>query len=139
MLNRALAHIEPDKCRAHVCWGNYPGTHHCDIELRQIFNIVMGVKAKFISIESSNHRHAHEWEILKGFSVPQNKILMPGLIDTTSNTIEHPELVASAPVEFCKFAGTGKGHRVHRLRLCLNRLRRRRCRRHCLAEIKIAG
>lgn len=105
VLNRALAHIEPDKCRAHVCWGNYPGTHHCDIELSQIFNIVMGVKAKFISIESSNHRHAHEWEILKGFSVPQNKILMPGLIDTTSNTIEHPELVAQRLLNFANLLG----------------------------------
>lgn len=105
VLNRALENVDQNKCRAHICWGNYPGTHHCDIELSQIFNSIMALNAKFISIESSNHRHAHEWEILKDFSVPDSKILMPGLIDTTSNTIEHPDLVAQRILNFAGLLG----------------------------------
>jgi len=105
VLNRALEDVDQNKCRAHICWGNYPGTHHCDIELSQIFNSIMALNAKFISIESSNHRHAHEWEILKNFSVPDSKILMPGLIDTTSNTIEHPDLVAQRILNFAGLLG----------------------------------
>jgi len=105
VLNRALEDVDQNKCRAHICWGNYPGTHHCDIELSQIFNSIMALNAKFISIESSNHRHAHEWEILKKFSVPDSKILMPGLIDTTSNTIEHPDLVAQRILNFAGLLG----------------------------------
>lgn len=105
VLNRALENVDQNKCRAHICWGNYPGTHHCDIELSQIFNSIMGLNAKFISIESSNHRHAHEWEILKNFSVPESKVLMPGLIDTTSNTIEHPDLVAQRILNFAGLLG----------------------------------
>jgi len=65
----------------------------------------MKIQAKYISIESSNHRHAHEWEILHNFSFPENKILMPGVIDTTSNNIEHPELVAQRILNFVKFLG----------------------------------
>jgi 5-methyltetrahydropteroyltriglutamate--homocysteine methyltransferase len=107
-LNQALVNIEQDICRAHICWGNYPGTHHCDIDLKKIFNNVMKIHAKYISIESSNHRHAHEWNILKDFTLPENKILMPGVIDTTSNNIEHPELVAQRILNFVKFLGPEK-------------------------------
>jgi 5-methyltetrahydropteroyltriglutamate--homocysteine methyltransferase len=105
VLNNALKNIDQDICRAHICWGNYPGSHHCDLELNKIFNSIMRISAKYISIESSNHRHAHEWEILKDYAVPENKILMPGVIDTTSNTIEHPELVAKRILNFAKFLG----------------------------------
>lgn len=105
ILNHALGNVDRQRCRAHICWGNYPGTHHCDIDLSKIFNSIMRVKADFISIESSNHRHAHEWEIVNKFSVPEDKILMPGVIDTTSNTVEHPELVAQRILNFAKFLG----------------------------------
>jgi len=105
MLNQALESIDPQKCRAHICWGNYPGTHHCDIDLAKIFNGIMRIHADFISIESSNHRHAHEWQVVKNFVVPENKILMPGVIDTTSNTVEHPELVAQRILNFVDFLG----------------------------------
>ena len=107
-LNQALDHISPHKCRAHICWGNYPGTHHCDIDLKGIFNSVMKIQAKYISLESSNHRHAHEWSILKDFTLPEDKILMPGVIDTTSNTIEHPELVAQRLYNFVDFLAPEK-------------------------------
>lgn len=105
ILNQALENIDQEKCRAHICWGNYPGTHHCDIDLSKIFNSIMGIYANYISIESSNHRHAHEWELVKNLSIPENKILMPGLIDTTSNTVEHPELVAQRVLNYAGFLG----------------------------------
>ncbi len=107
-LNKALANIDPHLCRAHICWGNYPGTHHCDIELKKILNSIMKIHAKYISIESSNHRHAHEWNYFKDFDFPENKILLPGVIDTTSNNIEHPELVAQRILNFVEVLGPGK-------------------------------
>ena len=105
ILNQALENIDPKSCRVHICWGNYPGTHHRDIDLSKIFNSIMGLDATYISIESSNHRHAHEWEQVKELSVPKDKILMPGLIDTTSNTVEHPELVAQRVLNYAEFLG----------------------------------
>jgi 5-methyltetrahydropteroyltriglutamate--homocysteine methyltransferase len=107
-LNKALVNIDQDLCRAHICWGNYPGTHHCDIDLKKIFNSVMKIHAKYISIESSNHRHAHEWKLFKEFAFPENKILLPGVIDTTSNNIEHPELVAQRILNFVEYLGPEK-------------------------------
>lgn len=105
VLNQALASIESSRCRVHICWGNYPGTHHCDIGLRQIFNQVVSVNAKFISLEASNHRHAHEWRLFEKLKFPEDKILMPGVIDTSSNAVEHPELVEQRIVNFAKILG----------------------------------
>jgi 5-methyltetrahydropteroyltriglutamate--homocysteine methyltransferase len=104
-LNRALANIDEQNCRAHICWGNYPGTHHCDIDLSKIFESVMKIDAKYISLESSNHRHAHEWKIFENVPFPEDKILLPGVIDTTSNNIEHPELVAQRILNFVELLG----------------------------------
>jgi 5-methyltetrahydropteroyltriglutamate--homocysteine methyltransferase len=108
ILNQATRNVDGKKCRAHICWGNYPGTHHCDIGLDKIFDTIMRINARYISIESSNHRHAHEWQILKNCAFPEEKILMPGVIDTTSNTIEHPELVAQRILTFAKILGPEK-------------------------------
>jgi 5-methyltetrahydropteroyltriglutamate--homocysteine methyltransferase len=105
VLNQALASIDPARCRVHICWGNYPGTHHCDIGLKQIFNHVASVNAKFISLEASNHRHAHEWRLFEELNFPEDKILMPGVIDTSSNTVEHPDLVAQRITNFAKILG----------------------------------
>jgi 5-methyltetrahydropteroyltriglutamate--homocysteine methyltransferase len=105
ILNQALAAIPADRCRVHICWGNYPGTHHRDIELKTIFDRVMRVKARFISIEASNHRHAHEWEVFKELALPEDKVLMPGVIDTTSNIVEHPDLVAQRIVNYARLLG----------------------------------
>lgn len=105
VLNQALEAIDPRKCRAHICWGNYPGTHHCDIDLSKIFDHIMRINAGSISIEASNHRHAHEWEQVKNLSIPADKILLPGLIDTTSNTVEHPELVAQRALNYADILG----------------------------------
>lgn len=104
-LNQALAAIASDRCRMHVCWGNYAGTHHCDIGLAQIFEPIMKVKARFVSIEASNHRHAHEWRVFGELPFPENKILMPGVIDTSSNIVEHPELVAQRIANFTRLLG----------------------------------
>jgi 5-methyltetrahydropteroyltriglutamate--homocysteine methyltransferase len=93
-LNSALSGLEAHQVRAHVCWGNYPGTHHCDVELATIFNEINKVDAKYLSLEASNHRHAHEWQVFEKFDFPDDKVLLPGIIDTSSNTVEHPDLVA---------------------------------------------
>ena len=104
-LNQALANIDQDMCRVHICWGNYPGTHHCDIDLDKIYNHVMQVNARYISLESSNHRHAHEWEVFKDFPFPEDKILMPGVVDTTSVNVEHPKLIAQRLRNFVNILG----------------------------------
>ena len=104
-LNQALADVNPARCRVHICWGNYPGTHHCDIDLKTIFNHVTDVKARFISLESSNHRHAHEWTVFSELPFPDDKILLPGVIDTSSDTVEHPELVAQRITNFANILG----------------------------------
>ena len=108
VLNQSLENANPNKSRVHICWGNYPGTHHCDIDLSKIYHSVMQVNAKYISLESSNHRHAHEWEIFKEFAFPDHKILMPGVIDTTSNTVEHPNLVAQRILNFAEILGADR-------------------------------
>jgi len=109
VVNKALAGIDPASCRAHICWGNYPGTHHCDIELPKIMHHINRLVPRAISLESCNHRHAHEWEILREIKLSDDKILLPGVIDTTSNTVEHPELVAT---RICNFAGILGADRV---------------------------
>ncbi len=104
-LNQALADVDPDRCRVHICWGNYPGTHHCDIDLKTIFKHVTAVEARFISLESSNHRHAHEWAVFSDLPFPDDKMLLPGVIDTSSNTVEHPDLVAQRIANFANILG----------------------------------
>ena len=108
VLNQALESINPDKCRAHICWGNYPGTHHRDIELKTIFNRVMEVNARFLSIEASNHRHAHEWKVFEELKLPGDKVLMPGVIDTTSNIVEHPDLIAHRIGNYANLLGSDR-------------------------------
>jgi 5-methyltetrahydropteroyltriglutamate--homocysteine methyltransferase len=108
VLNHALASIDPARCRVHVCWGNYPGTHHCDIGLEKIFNRILAVNAKFVSLEASNHRHAHEWTVFEELTFPEDKVLMPGVIDTSSNSLEHPELVAERIFNFANMLGSDR-------------------------------
>ncbi len=105
VLNSALANVPPEKCRAHICWGNYPGTHHCDIELQPLLPFLYRLRPSYLSIESCNHRHGHEWRLFDHYPPPQDKILMPGVIDTTSNTVEHPDLVAARLENFVRILG----------------------------------
>ena len=105
VLNETLRNIPPDRVRLHLCWGNYPGPHHRDVELREIIDIVMGVRAHTIVLEAANPRHAHEWKVFEETSLPDDKILAPGVIDTTSSHIEHPGLVAERITRYANLIG----------------------------------
>jgi 5-methyltetrahydropteroyltriglutamate--homocysteine methyltransferase len=94
VLNYALANVPPDRVRLHLCWGNYEGPHHHDVALRDIIDIVLKARVGAISYEASNPRHEHEWAVFKDVRLPDGMILIPGVIDSVTNFIEHPELVA---------------------------------------------
>ena len=94
MLNHALRNLPADRMRMHICWGNYEGPHHHDIPLEQLLPVVIKAKPQALLFEASNPRHAHEWTVFRKQKVPDDKILMPGVLSTTTNYIEHPELVA---------------------------------------------
>ena len=102
-LNYSLEGIDSDMVRIHICWGNYEGPHTYDISLEKILPIILKVKAKFLLLESSNARHAHEWKVFENIKLPKNKILVPGLIDSTSNFVEHPELVLDRLKQFSQY------------------------------------
>jgi len=105
VLNAATATIPPDKLRVHLCWGNYPGPHHRDVPLEQIIDLILTVRAQGLSFEAANSRHAHEWKVFENTRVPEDKVLIPGVIESMSNRIEHPELVAERIVRFAKIVG----------------------------------
>jgi 5-methyltetrahydropteroyltriglutamate--homocysteine methyltransferase len=93
-LNHALADVPPDRSRLHLCWGNYEGPHHHDVALRDILEIVFKARPQGLSYEASNPRHEHEWAVFKDVKLPDGKVLIPGVIDSVTNFVEHPELVA---------------------------------------------
>ena len=93
-MNQAIKGLPTDKIRLHLCWGNYAGPHHHDIELKEIVEPVLKINADFIYVEAANPRHAHEWEVWKQIKLPDEKALIPGVIDTLTNHVEHPHLVA---------------------------------------------
>jgi 5-methyltetrahydropteroyltriglutamate--homocysteine methyltransferase len=109
VLNNALSGMDPARCRVHICWGNYPGTHHRDVALETIYASLMRLRPRYLSLESCNHRHAHEVELFETLPFPDDKVLMPGVIDTRSNTVEHPDLVAQ---RLRRFAGALGAERV---------------------------
>ncbi len=94
LLNAATAGLPPDRMRLHICWGNYEGPHSHDLPLLKIIDIAFKARPQAISIEAANPRHDHEWEDLKTIKIPDDKILIPGVIDSTNNFVEHPRLVA---------------------------------------------
>jgi 5-methyltetrahydropteroyltriglutamate--homocysteine methyltransferase len=100
-LNHALRNVPGDRVRFHVCWGNYEGPHHLDIGLEKIIDLVLRAKPDLILFEAANPRHAHEWTVWRDTAIPEEKVLVPGVLDTTTNFIEHPELVAE---RICRFA-----------------------------------
>ncbi len=93
-LNRALANIPPEQLRLHLCWGNYEGPHHYDVPLADILDIVFAARPAALSFEAANPRHAHEWEVFDRVKLPAGKLLIPGVLESKSNFIEHPELIA---------------------------------------------
>jgi 5-methyltetrahydropteroyltriglutamate--homocysteine methyltransferase len=104
-LNAATARIAPEKLRMHVCWGNYEGPHDFDIPLERIINIILRARPATILFEAANPRHEHEWKIWAQAKIPDDKILAPGLIDTCSNYVEHPELIAQRIERFAAIVG----------------------------------
>jgi 5-methyltetrahydropteroyltriglutamate--homocysteine methyltransferase len=104
-LNHALRDIPPDRLRLHLCWGNYEGPHHRDIPLKDILGIVLKARPQAISLEGANPRHEHEWAVFQGVKLPEDKILIPGVLDSTTNFIEHPELVAQRLVRYAEVVG----------------------------------
>ncbi len=102
-LNEAIKNIDPSKIRMHICWGNYEGPHTHDISLKKIISIVFKANIKYYLIESSNPRHSHEWKVFEKFKVPDDKTIVPGVIDTTTNFVEHPEVVKDRILQFSKF------------------------------------
>ena len=105
VLNAALVNIPANRVRMHICWGNYEGPYHLDIPLEQLFDTLMAAKPNGLLIESSNPRHAHEWELFRSRSLPDEKVLIPGVIDSVTNYIEHPELVAQRIIRFADLVG----------------------------------
>jgi 5-methyltetrahydropteroyltriglutamate--homocysteine methyltransferase len=104
-INRALRDVSADRVRLHVCWGNYEGPHHLDIGLSKIIDVVLRAKPATILFEAANPRHEHEWVVWRDAEVPEDKVLAPGVIDSTCNYIEHPELVAQRLRRFAEIAG----------------------------------
>jgi 5-methyltetrahydropteroyltriglutamate--homocysteine methyltransferase len=104
-LNHALAGIAPENLRMHLCWGNYEGPHHRDVPLADIIDIVLRARPAVISFEAANPRHAHEWALFEKLKLPEGKILIPGVIESKSNFIEHPELIAQRIGRYAKLVG----------------------------------
>ena len=104
-LNHALADIPADRVRLHLCWGNYEGPHHRDVPLSDIIDIVVKARPAGISFEAANPRHAHEWSVFRNFKLPAGKVLIPGVLDSTTNYIEHPELIAERLGRYAEVVG----------------------------------
>jgi 5-methyltetrahydropteroyltriglutamate--homocysteine methyltransferase len=104
-LNAATVDIPADRMRMHVCWGNYEGPHDHDIPLERVLGIILGARPATILFEAANARHEHEWKVWAAAQIPQDKILAPGLIDTCSNYVEHPELIAQRIERFAAIVG----------------------------------
>ena len=109
-LNHALRDIDPARVRVHICWGNYEGPHVCDIDMDKVFTTLMNTRARYVLFETSNPRHAHEWTVFRDRAgeIPDDKVLVPGVVDTTTNFVEHPELVAQRIERFVGIVGADR-------------------------------
>jgi 5-methyltetrahydropteroyltriglutamate--homocysteine methyltransferase len=104
-LNHAVANIPAEQLRIHLCWGNYEGPHHCDVPLADIIDIAFQARASAISFEAANPRHSHEWTLFERVKLPPGKVLIPGVLESKSNFIEHPELVAQRITRYARLVG----------------------------------
>ncbi|MEL7088258.1 MAG: hypothetical protein AAGL98_07420, partial [Planctomycetota bacterium] len=109
-LNHALADVPQDRVRVHICWGNYEGPHTCDIDMDTVFPTLMATKARYVLFETSNPRHAHEWTVFRDrkSEIPDDKVLVPGVVDTTTNFVEHPEVVRQRIARFTDIVGADR-------------------------------
>ncbi|HET7756989.1 MAG TPA: cobalamin-independent methionine synthase II family protein [Steroidobacteraceae bacterium] len=105
VLNHALRNVPAERVRMHVCWGNYEGPHHHDVPMERLLPIVLKAKPQGLLFEAANARHAHEWAVFARSRIPQDKVLIPGVLATTSNYVEHPELVAERLQRFADIVG----------------------------------
>lgn len=107
-LNAATANIPPERMRMHICWGNYEGPHDHDIPLERVVDIVLSARPGTVLFEGANPRHEHEWTVWRDASIPEDKVLAPGVIDTCSNYVEHPELIAQRLERFAGIVGADR-------------------------------
>ncbi len=109
-LNHALSDVPQDKVRVHICWGNYEGPHVCDIPMAKMFDTLMATKSRYVLFETSNPRHGHEWATFRDrkADIPDDKVLVPGVVDTTTNFVEHPDLVAQRIARFTDIVGADR-------------------------------
>ena len=109
-LNHALSDVPAEKVRVHICWGNYEGPHTCDIPMSKMFDTLMSTKSRYVLFETSNPRHGHEWATFRDrkADIPDDKVLVPGVVDTTTNFVEHPELVAQRIERFKDIVGSDR-------------------------------
>jgi 5-methyltetrahydropteroyltriglutamate--homocysteine methyltransferase len=104
-LNHAVANIPAEQLRLHLCWGNYEGPHHCDVPLKDIIDVIFLAKPAGLSFEAANPRHAHEWTVFEEVKLPAGKVLIPGVLESKTNFIEHPELIAQRIARYAKLVG----------------------------------
>ncbi|MEM8869439.1 MAG: cobalamin-independent methionine synthase II family protein [Pseudomonadota bacterium] len=106
-LNHALSDVPAERVRVHICWGNYEGPHLCDIPMSKMFDTLMATKSRYVLFETSNPRHGHEWAVFRDrkADIPEDKVLVPGVVDTTTNFVEHPDLVAQRLQRFVNIVG----------------------------------
>ncbi len=104
-MNHATRNIAPEQIRLHLCWGNYDGPHHYDVALKDIVEVVFTARATAISLEAANPRHAHEWRVFETVKLPEDKVLIPGVLESKTNFIEHPELVAQRIARYANLVG----------------------------------
>ena len=110
VLNHALRDADPARVRVHICWGNYEGPHVCDVAMDEVFSLLMSVRARHVLFENANPRHGHEWTVFRDrrAEIPDDKVLVPGVIDTTTNFVEHPALVAQRIERFIGIVGADR-------------------------------
>jgi 5-methyltetrahydropteroyltriglutamate--homocysteine methyltransferase len=104
-LNHALRNVPAERSRIHLCWGNYEGPHHCDVPLADIIDLVLKAKPAGLSFEAANPRHAHEWTVFEKVKLPEGKVLIPGVIESKTNFIEHPDLIAQRIARYAELVG----------------------------------
>lgn len=104
-LNAAVTNLPPERMRLHLCWGNYEGPHHCDVPIADIIDLVFTARPAAVAFEAANPRHAHEWAVFEAVKLPADKVLIPGVIESKSNFIEHPELIANRIGNYARLVG----------------------------------
>ena len=104
-LNEAVRDIPPERMRAHVCWGNSPGPHQTDVPLRELIGTILKARPQALLLAAANPRHAHDWAVFEDVRLPAGKVLVPGVIDTCTNFIEDPQLVAERLVRYARLVG----------------------------------